>query len=237
MEIGMRREEEVRLTHSGIFAKDGRRCVSVRFERGRDVAEAILPACRVTKNEGFTDEEVRGLEQYLESKNDEIFAKAKEINPIGEFFKCHLCLLLIAAMLVAAALPNGVRESGPLDSVKRMGQTGGQEFCPDRKQTGTMVASPNEERPEVEAAGRELSEAHVIETLRQKSAYRYRNVQQLRLLVWLLECGLAGLLGALFLLAGRERGQQWELIPSGRRIVAYIRRADGKKNGLVSSIK
>ena len=34
----MRREEEVRLTHSGIFAKDGRRCVSVRFERGRDVA-------------------------------------------------------------------------------------------------------------------------------------------------------------------------------------------------------
>ena len=52
----MRREEEVRLTHSGIFAKDGRRCVSVRFERGRDVAEAILPACRVTKNEGFTDE-------------------------------------------------------------------------------------------------------------------------------------------------------------------------------------
>ena len=55
----MRREEEVRLTHSGIFAKDGRRCVSVRFERGRDVAEAILPACRVTKNEGFTDEEVR----------------------------------------------------------------------------------------------------------------------------------------------------------------------------------
>ena len=155
----------------------------------------------------------------------------------GEFFKCHLCLLLIAAMLVAAALPNGVRESGPLDSVKRMGQTGGQEFCPDRKQTGTMVAAPNEERPEVEAAGRELSEAHVIETLRQKSAYRYRNVQQLRLLVWLLECGLAGLLGALFLLAGRERGQQWELIPSGRRIVAYIRRADGKKNGLVSSIK
>ena len=155
----------------------------------------------------------------------------------GEFFKCRLCLLLIAAMLVAAALPNGVRESGPLDSVKRMGQTGGQEFCPDRKQTGAMVAAPNEERPEVEAAGRERSEAHVIETLRQKSAYRYRNVQQLRLLVWLLECGLAGLLGALFLLAGRERGQQWELIPSGRRIVAYIRRADGKKNGLVSSIK
>ena len=156
----------------------------------------------------------------------------------GEFFKCHLCLLLIAAMLVAAALPNGVRESGPLDSVKRMGQTGGQEFCPDRKQTGTMVAAPNEERPEVEAAGRELSEAHVIETLRQKSAYRYLGMSS-SFGSWcgFWNVGLAGLLGALFLLAGRERGQQWELIPSGRRIVAYIRRADGRKNGLVSSIK
>ena len=124
----------------------------------------------------------------------------------GEFFKCHLCLLLIAAMLVAAALPNGVRESGPLDSVKRMGQTGGQEFCPDRKQTGTMVASPNEERPEVEAAGRELSEAHVIETLRQKSAYRYRNVQQLRLLMWLLECGLADFWARCFFWRGESAG-------------------------------
>lgn len=93
----MRREEEVRLTHSGIFAKDGRRCVSVRFERGRDVAEAILPACRVTKNEGFTDEEVRGLEQYLESKNDEIFAKAKETTDRGIFKPSRL--LLIAASL------------------------------------------------------------------------------------------------------------------------------------------
>ena len=69
----------------------------------------------------------------------------------------------------------------------------------------------------MEAAGRELSEAHVIETLRQKSAYRYRNVQQLRLLVWLLECGLAGLLGALFLLAGRERGQQWGTDSLGKK--------------------
>ena len=150
----------------------------------------------------------------------------------GEFFKCHLCLFAHSRDACGGGTAKQVRESGPLDSVKRMGQTGGQEFCPDRKQTGTMVASPNEEAPEVEAAGRELSEAHVIETLRQKSAYRYRNVQQLRLLVWLLECGLAGLLGALFLLAGRERGQQWELIPSGRRIVAYIRRADGKRTAL-----
>lgn len=78
----MNRDEEVKLTHSGILTKEGRRYVSVRFERGSDIAEAMLPECRVTKNQGFTEEEVKSLENYLELKNDEIFAKAKEINPI-----------------------------------------------------------------------------------------------------------------------------------------------------------
>ena len=110
----------------------------------------------------------------------------------GEFFKCHLCLLLHGRDACGGGTAKrsaGVRTFGQCEADGADRQTG---ICPDRKQTGTMVAAPNEERPEVEAAGRELSEAHVIETLRQKSAYRYRNVQQLRLLVWLLECGLAG---------------------------------------------
>ena len=155
----------------------------------------------------------------------------------GEFFKCLLCLMLIAAMLVVVVLPNGAKEFGFPDNAKQMGKPGGQGYCLGSQPTGTMVSTPTEERSEVETTGRELSGVHVVETLEQKSAYRYRNVQQLRLLMWYLECGLAGLLGVLFLLGGRERGRQWELIPSGRRIVAYIRRADGKKNGLVSFIK
>lgn len=78
----MNKEEEVKLTHSGILVKKGRRHVSVRFERGADVAEASLPECKVTKNHGFSEEEVKGLENFLEIKNDEIFAKAKEISNI-----------------------------------------------------------------------------------------------------------------------------------------------------------
>lgn len=78
----MNREEEVKMTHSGIFSKEGKRCVSVRFERGKDVAEAILPACKVVKNQGFTEEEVSGLENYLEMQNDAIFVKARELNHI-----------------------------------------------------------------------------------------------------------------------------------------------------------
>ena len=78
----MNRAEEMKMTHSGILVKKGRRHVSVRFERGEDVAGASLPECKVTENRGFSEEEVGGLENYLESKNDEIFLKAKEISNI-----------------------------------------------------------------------------------------------------------------------------------------------------------
>lgn len=82
----MNKEEELKLTHSGILVKQGRRHVSVRFERGCDMAEASLPECKVIKNQGFSEEEVAGLELYLEMKNDEIFAKAKEISNIKHWF-------------------------------------------------------------------------------------------------------------------------------------------------------
>lgn len=82
----MNKEEELKLTHSGILVKQGRRHVSVRFERGSDIAEASLPECKVIKNQGFSEEEVAGLELYLEMKNDEIFAKAKEISNFKHWF-------------------------------------------------------------------------------------------------------------------------------------------------------
>lgn len=82
----MNREDEVKLTHSGILVKKGRRHVSVRFERGADVAEASLPECKVLKSHGFSEEEIKGLENYLEMKNDEIFTKAKEISNIKHWF-------------------------------------------------------------------------------------------------------------------------------------------------------
>lgn len=82
----MNRKEEVKLTHSGILAVKGRRHVSVRFERGRDVAEGTLPECRIKKSSGFSPEEVKGLEDYLVQECDVIFQKAKEISNIKHWF-------------------------------------------------------------------------------------------------------------------------------------------------------
>ncbi len=82
----MNREEEVKMTHSGILAGKGRRRVSVRFERGADVAEGSIPECKITENHGFSGEEKEGLEAYLEQACDEIFRKAKELNNIRNWF-------------------------------------------------------------------------------------------------------------------------------------------------------
>ncbi len=78
----MNRVEELKMTHSGILTKKGKRQVCVRFERGSDMAEADLPACKVTKSQGFTAEEIAGLEEYLAAQNDIIFEKAKAISSI-----------------------------------------------------------------------------------------------------------------------------------------------------------
>lgn len=80
------KKEEVKLTHSGFLSVNGRRQVSVRFERGEDVAEGTLPPGKITKSKGFTEEEIAGLELYLELQCDEIYAKAKELGKFKNLF-------------------------------------------------------------------------------------------------------------------------------------------------------
>lgn len=82
----MNPKEEVRMTHSSVLSKDGDPYVSVRFERGNDVAEGSVPACRITKNEGFSAEEVLGLEGYLEQNAREILRRAKDISGLRHWF-------------------------------------------------------------------------------------------------------------------------------------------------------
>lgn len=49
-----------------------------------DRAEAILPDCKITKQSGFTADEINQLEQYLLQNKDDIISKAKVIsNPLN----------------------------------------------------------------------------------------------------------------------------------------------------------
>jgi hypothetical protein len=76
------------MTYSAIVRdKDGRKIVRVKFERmGKgvlEVAEGILPDCKIISQNGYTAEEVTGLEEYLRGNLEDFMSKAKVIsNPL-----------------------------------------------------------------------------------------------------------------------------------------------------------
>ena len=54
----MRKDEELRMTYSGLLMKDGEKMVRVCFERGNSgYAEGIVPRGVIEKSSGFTKEE------------------------------------------------------------------------------------------------------------------------------------------------------------------------------------
>ena len=79
---------DMTMTYSAIVRdKDNRKIVRVKFERngdsGPEVAEGILPDCRIVSQNGFSTEEIKGLEEYLRGNLDDFMSKAKVIsNPL-----------------------------------------------------------------------------------------------------------------------------------------------------------
>lgn len=108
------------------------------------------------------------------------------------------------------------------------------EFGP---QETSVAAAPLYRRADVQVIGREISGMRGAESIEYRMSCRYRNLQQLKLLAWCLIAACIALSVQQHTSGIARRKRQWELIPRSRMIVAYIRRADGKKNGLASSIK
>lgn len=83
--------ESITMTYSSLLMKDGKKAICVRFERnnecGFDYAEATLPNSAITKQQGFSEEEVAQLELYLRANRDEILKNAKQITGFMNWFK------------------------------------------------------------------------------------------------------------------------------------------------------
>lgn len=73
---------EVRLMVSGIVSSDGTKKACVRFEEGERFAEGYIPECKIKKQDGFDEEEIRQLEAYLEANLDALKAQAALVDPI-----------------------------------------------------------------------------------------------------------------------------------------------------------
>lgn len=85
---GMRKDEELKMTYSGLMLKDGEKMVRVCFQRGSgDYAEGIIPNGRIEKSSGFTAEELEQLKIYLQDNASEIMKQAKEVNFLKAWMK------------------------------------------------------------------------------------------------------------------------------------------------------
>lgn len=72
---------------SGVSEKDGKKVAYVSFEDGKRIAEGIIPDCNIIRNDGFADEEVEMLKEYLKDNLETIKREAAGINPIKAMMK------------------------------------------------------------------------------------------------------------------------------------------------------
>ena len=73
---------------SGVITnKEGQKQAYVSFEEGACFAEGVIPDCKITKQRGFTDDEVRQLEDYLKANLTSLKKEAAKINPLTAIMK------------------------------------------------------------------------------------------------------------------------------------------------------
>lgn len=72
---------------SGVSVKDGKQIAYVQFDDGKYSAEGTIPDCKIVKNNGFTDEQVEQLEDYLKRNLTDLKKQAAKINPFSAMMK------------------------------------------------------------------------------------------------------------------------------------------------------
>jgi len=78
--------EEMKMTYTSVVTKDNKPMISLKFERGKDYCEGSIPECTISKNLGFTNEEIEGLEHYLRANKADIIEHAKSISGLMNIF-------------------------------------------------------------------------------------------------------------------------------------------------------
>ena len=80
--------DNIRVRVSPVIKQDGRQKIFISFidDEAKKEAEAIIPGCVFIKNIGFSEEEIDVFKEYLEKEQSEVLEKARQINPLSEFF-------------------------------------------------------------------------------------------------------------------------------------------------------
>ena len=74
--------KDIKMSVSSMTRNKDKKTVYVFFQDGEETAEFTLPGCELVKNNGFLDDDIRQLKDYIDNERDTIFAMAKQVNPI-----------------------------------------------------------------------------------------------------------------------------------------------------------
>lgn len=80
-------ENELKMTVSGVVPKDGQPNIYVVFEDGTRRAEGVVPDCIIKTQTGFSQDEIKMLEFYMQQNQDTIKKMAKQLNPFKAIMK------------------------------------------------------------------------------------------------------------------------------------------------------
>lgn len=72
---------------SQIFRKDGKKYAFVSFTDGKRKAEGTIPDCKITSSSGFSEEEVKQLEEYMDREIITLKNMAVGVNVMDAFMK------------------------------------------------------------------------------------------------------------------------------------------------------
>ncbi len=70
---------------SGVMGEGDNKKIYVLFSDNEKSAEGRIPDCTIISNKGFSQDEVKQMEDYLRESKDLIISEAKRINPIKSF--------------------------------------------------------------------------------------------------------------------------------------------------------
>lgn len=78
---------EINMTVSPVCAKDGEKYAFVSFTDGERFADGKIPDCKIILNKGFSQEEVKQLEEYMQSELATLKRMAAGIRVMDAFLK------------------------------------------------------------------------------------------------------------------------------------------------------
>ncbi|MBR5408019.1 MAG: hypothetical protein IK111_10365 [Lachnospiraceae bacterium] len=70
---------------SGLVGTGEHKRICVYFSDKDKNAEGSIPDCKITVNNGFTNDEIAEIEEYLKENKDHIIEEARKVNPMKSF--------------------------------------------------------------------------------------------------------------------------------------------------------